>query len=251
MSVAVDLAGRCALVTGAASGIGRECAERLAGAGATVVVADVRGSAAEEVAADIRAGGGRAHGVTLDICDWDGCRSLAQDGLPAQVEILVNCAAVWHLNDFLEITPEEWARDLDVTLNGTMTVTRALLPQMIEAGGGSIISISSDAARVGERQQVVYAAAKAGVIGFTKSLAREVGPHGVRVNCVAPGLTRTPASADFIERAGEDRLAAAYPLRRIGEPKDIADSVLFLASDLSTWITGQVVSVSGGYTMVG
>lgn len=251
MSVAIDLHGRRALITGAASGIGRGCAERLAQAGAAVVIADVRRSAAEDAAAALGSEGADVIAVELDISDWDRCRSVVEDELPGPADILVNCAAVWHLENFRDLTPPRWRRDLEVTLDGTMTITRALLPGMIEAGGGAVVSISSDAARIGERQQVVYGAAKAGVIGFTKSLAREVGPSGIRVNCVAPGLTRTPASTDFIERAGEDRLARSYPLRRIGEPGDIADAVLFLVSDLSAWITGQVLSVSGGYTMVG
>jgi NAD(P)-dependent dehydrogenase (short-subunit alcohol dehydrogenase family) len=122
---------------------------------------------------------------------------------------------------------------------------------MIDNGRGSIVNISSDAGRVGQPGQVLYSAAKAGIIGATRSLAVEIGRHGVRANCVAPGLTRTPASAPFIESFGEQRLVRQYPLGRIGEPADIADAVLYLASDLSRWVTGQVISVNGGFTTVG
>jgi NAD(P)-dependent dehydrogenase (short-subunit alcohol dehydrogenase family) len=131
-----------------------------------------------------------------------------------------------------------------------MAVTQAALPDIV-ARSGSIVIISSDGARIGERYMSVYAAAKSGLLGLAKSLARELGRDGVRVNAVAPGTTNTPGGAGFIERAGgADKLARAYPLGRIGEPQDIANAVLFLASPLASWITGQVLSVSGGFTMI-
>lgn len=252
MSITVDLGGKRALVTGAGSGIGRACATRLAQAGAEVVVADVRPEAAAGVAAQIVAEAGHASAVGLDVTDWPQAVAVAAAQEEAGgLDVLVNCAATWKIGRFVEMEPDEWARDLAVTLGGTLTTTRALLPVMVASGGGAIINISSDSGRVGERNQAVYGAAKAGVIGFTKALAREVGRDGVRVNSVAPGLTRTPASESFVASMDADAVRRAYPLGRIGEPVDIADAVLFLASDLSSWVTGQVLSVSGGYSMVG
>lgn len=252
MSVAIDLSGKRALVTGGGSGIGRACAEVLAAAGAHIVVADVRAEPAAEVAAAIQGRGGSAEGVGMDVTDWAGAQAVAEraaDG--GGLHILVNCAATWTIGPFVEMEPSDWALDLAVTLNGTLIATRALLPVIVDSGGGAIVSISSDSGRIGERNQAVYGAAKAGVIGFTKALAREVGRDGVRVNCVAPGLTRTPASASFLEQMRPEDIRRAYPLGRIGEPDDIADAVLYLASDLSGWVTGQVLSVSGGYSTVG
>jgi NAD(P)-dependent dehydrogenase (short-subunit alcohol dehydrogenase family) len=250
MTRLIDLSGRVALVTGAGSGIGRACAEALAASGAEVVVGDRAIVAAADVVEAISQSGGTARAVELDVADWEQCVAVAEHSA-ADVEILVNCAATWKVGRFLDTDPAAWERDLSVTLGGTLNVTRALLPAMVHRRQGSIVSVSSDAGRVGQRGQVLYSAAKAGVIGLTKSLAVEVGQFGVRVNCVAPGLTRTPGSEAFIDSIGVDKLRSQYPLGRLGEPSDIADAVLFFASDLSSWVTGQVLSVSGGYTTVG
>ena len=167
-----------------------------------------------------------------------------------QVSILVNNAATWVVKEFKDTTPAEVDRVLGVTLTGTINVTRAALPDVIERRG-RIINIISDSARTGERFMSVYAAAKAGLIGLTKSIAKEVGAKGVMVNGVSPGTTSTPGGSGFIEAAGgPEKLARAYPMGRIGEPQDIANAVLFFASPLCSWITGQVLSVSGGFTMV-
>jgi NAD(P)-dependent dehydrogenase (short-subunit alcohol dehydrogenase family) len=246
----IDLGGRTAFVTGAGSGIGRACAEALVACGASVVVADRDVVAAAETVAAISASGGSARAVELDVTDWEQCQAVAEQSA-GDVEILVNCAATWKVGRFLDTDPTAWERDLSVTLGGTLNVTRAVLPGMVTRAKGSVVNISSDAGRVGQRGQVTYSAAKAGVIGLTKSLALEVGQFGVRVNCVAPGLTRTPGSVAFIDAFGVDKLRAQYPLGRLGEPSDIADAVLFFASDLSSWVTGQVLSVSGGYTTAG
>jgi NAD(P)-dependent dehydrogenase (short-subunit alcohol dehydrogenase family) len=252
VSIAVDLTGRRVVVTGGGSGIGQACASRLAEAGARVVVADLRLGPAEAVAAEICAAGGDASAMELDVADIRSCHDMAAAvAATGGTDGLVNCAATWTLGGFVDSAPEQWQRDVGVTLMGTLSVTHALLPQLIASGAGSVVNISSDAARVGERGQVVYAAAKAGVIGFSKALAKEVGRQGVRVNCIAPGLTRTPASAAFVEDLTQADIARAYPLGRIGEPQDIADLVLFLSSGLSGWITGQTISVSGGYTTAG
>jgi 2-hydroxycyclohexanecarboxyl-CoA dehydrogenase len=238
------LSGRTAVVTGAGSGIGRACAEQLAAAGTHVVVADVDPASALSVVEGIRANGS-ADALVVDVTSWEDCARY----LPAvgPIDILVNCAAVWTIGPFAESDPESWRRDVDVTLMGTLNVTRAVLPGMLERRRGVIVNVGSEAGRLGEAQQVVYSAAKAGVIGLTRALALEVGAANVRVNCVTPGLTRTPASSSFIEAAGEERLRRRYPLGRIGEPDDVAATVVFLASARSGWVTGQVLAVNGGY----
>jgi NAD(P)-dependent dehydrogenase (short-subunit alcohol dehydrogenase family) len=252
MSISIDLSGDVAVVTGGGSGIGEAIARTLARAGAAVAVADLSQESAERVAKQIAADGGRALPVALDIGD----RASIETGLAAvrdglgPVKHLVNNAATWAVKSFADHTPAEIDRVIGITLTGAMAVTQAALPDIVEQRG-TIVVISSDSARIGERYMSVYAAAKAGLLGFTKSVAREVGRNGVRVNAIAPGTTNTPGGSGFIEQAGgAEKLARAYPLGRIGEPQDIANAALFLASPLSSWMTGQVLSVSGGFTMV-
>ena len=251
MSISIDLSGQVAVVTGGGSGIGEAIAMTLARAGAAVGIADISAEAGQRVVKQIEADGGRAVAAVLDIAD----RASVETGLTAirgelgPVTHLVNNAATWVVKPFADHTAEDIDRVVGITLTGTMVVTQAALPDVI-AQRGSIVVIASDGARIGERFLSVYAAAKAGLIGLTKSLAREVGRSGVNVNAIAPGTTNTPGGAGFIEQAGgADKLARAYPLGRIGEPQDIANAALFLVSPLSSWITGQVLSVSGGFTM--
>lgn len=252
MSISIDLAGQVAVVTGGGSGIGEAISKTLAQAGASVGVADLSPEAAERVAKDITAAGGNSVAAAMDIASRDSIEAglgviRAEFG---PVTHLVNNAAAWSVKLFADHTPGEIDRVVGVTLTGTMAVTHAALAD-ITSQGGSIVVISSDGARIGERYMSVYAAAKAGLIGFTKSLAREVGRYQVRANAIAPGTTNTPGGAGFIEQAGgAEKLARAYPLGRIGDPQDIANAALFLVSPLSSWMTGQVLSVSGGFTMV-
>ena len=252
MSIAIDLSGEVALVTGGGSGIGEAIARTLSRAGAAVAVADLSEESAARVATAICDEGGQAIPVQMDIADAASIDA-AMERLHAQlgqVSILVNNAATWVVKEFKDTTPAEVDRVLGVTLTGTINVTRAALPDVIERRG-RIINIISDSARTGERFMSVYAAAKAGLIGLTKSIAKEVGAKGVMVNGVSPGTTSTPGGSGFIEAAGgPEKLARAYPMGRIGEPQDIANAVLFFASPLCSWITGQVLSVSGGFTMV-
>jgi NAD(P)-dependent dehydrogenase (short-subunit alcohol dehydrogenase family) len=252
MSIELDLSPQVAVVTGSGSGIGEAIARLLAQAGAAVAIADLSLDSAARVADDINASGGKALAVQVDIADMASVEAAIKtvNAELGSVSILVNNAATWVIKTFADTTPAEANRVIDVTLLGTMNVMRAALPD-ITANGGSIVSIISDGARIGERFMSVYSAAKAGLIGLTKSVAREVGSSGVRVNGVAPGTTATPGSAGFIEAAGgREKMARAYPLGRIGEPDDIAGAVLFLVSPWSSWMTGQVLSVSGGFTMV-
>jgi NAD(P)-dependent dehydrogenase (short-subunit alcohol dehydrogenase family) len=252
MSVEIDLGGDVAVVTGGGSGIGESICLLLAEAGARVAVADLSGEAAKAVADQIVGKGGTAVGVELNIADEASVRrglDRAREEL-GTVSVLVNNAAVWTIKKFADTTAEETRRIVDVTLIGTMNVMRAALPDLLQTQG-RMVNVASDSARTGEHSMSVYAGAKAAVVAVTKSLAQEVGRKGVRVNVVAPGTTVTPGSSAFIEQVGgAEKLARAYPLGRLGAPPDIAGAVLFLVSPLSSWITGQVLSVSGGYTMV-
>jgi NAD(P)-dependent dehydrogenase (short-subunit alcohol dehydrogenase family) len=249
VSVEIDLTGETAVVTGAGSGIGREICLLFARAGADVLVVDLNEAGARQTVDLVTGLGRRAWPVLADVTDADGVGAgLAAGGAPAAT-IAVNNAFWAAPGPFLQSGVESDEKTLRVITLGAMIVSRAVLPAMLAAGRGSIINIMSDAGRVGEPTMVAYSAAKAGVGGFTKALAKEVGPGGVRVNAVSPGATRTPATVELGE-AMLAKLARAYPLGRLGEPEDIAGAVLFLASPLSSWVTGQILSVSGGYTTV-
>lgn len=254
MSIEINLNGHVAIVTGAGRGIGCETAQLLARAGARVVIADIDEASAHAAAEQIRALGGDTIGVRTDVTNPDDARALAQAALEkfGRIDILVNNAARWTTKLFKDMTPEDYDANLRVTLYGTLFVSRAALDAMMEQKYGRIVNLISDAGRVGEPYLSVYAAAKGGVAAFTKALAKEVGRYNITVNGVAPGITHTPGAQEFIQSAGgEEKLAKAYPLRRLAQPNDIANAILFLASDMSAYMTGQIFSVSGGYTTQG
>jgi NAD(P)-dependent dehydrogenase (short-subunit alcohol dehydrogenase family) len=252
MAVEIDLSGKTALITGAAQGIGYETASLFCRAGAAVMIADLNGEAASEAAEKLTAQGHSAAATTVDVRDPD----QAQAAVDATVEhfghldVLVNNAAAWTVKFFAKQTVEEYNRDVDVCLIGTMNMCKAALGPMSSNGGGAIVNLISDAGRIGEPRLVAYSAAKAGVVGFTKALAKEGARFQVRVNGVSPGTTHTPGSDAVVAQwGGEDVVVPAYPLGRLGEPSDQGYAILFLSSPLSTWITGQILSVNGGYSM--
>lgn len=270
----LGLTGKVALVTGAGRGIGRAIAMTLAAEGARVVVNDYYQERADAVAKEITAAGGAALGVQADVTDFQAVRAMMERAVQhfGALHILVNNAGIPATTGgaemgggfsgplFKETGPEQWRRTMDVITLGTLNCSHAALPHLIAAGGGAIVNIISDAGRVGEPRLVPYSMAKAGVIGFAKALAKEEGRNGVRVNCVSPATTETEATAALFRDPspeGQARLQAIlrqYPLGRwrggLGRPQDIADAVVFLVSDRAQWITGQVLSVNGGYSMV-
>ena len=243
--------GRTAIVTGGASGIGLAISERLAGDGAAVAIFDRDGAAAGEAAAKIAAAGGSAIGVTVDVTD----RSAIDAGVDevhtrlGPPTILVNNAGLQGFKSFLKISAEEWNKVLEVSLTGTFNCCQAVVPDMLEAGWGRIVNISSSSAQGGQPFMTHYVAAKAGVIGLTKALALELGPKGITVNTIPPAMIDTPMLRDSQDKGFlgniEDAIART-PVRRMGRPEDIAAACAFLVRDEASYITGQVIGVNGG-----
>jgi NAD(P)-dependent dehydrogenase (short-subunit alcohol dehydrogenase family) len=244
--------GRTAVVTGGGSGIGLAIATRLAADGAAVAVLDRNGDAASQAAAELVASGGRALGLEADVTDRPGVEAAvaevaAELGPPT---ILVNNAGLQGFDKFLSITTEQWQRILDVNLTGTFHCCQVVVPYMLDAGWGRIVNISSSSAQGGQQLMTHYVASKAGVIGFTKALALELGPKGITVNTIPPGFIDTPmlrsTEAKGLLGEGVDRHAALTPVRRVGRPEDIAAACAFLVSEEASYVTGQVIGVNGG-----
>jgi 2-hydroxycyclohexanecarboxyl-CoA dehydrogenase len=248
----MNLKDKIAVVTGGASGIGQATAETLAGGGATVCIGDIASEKGEAVAAGIRKSGGKAEYLHVDLTNPDSVRSFAANVLQrlGRVDILVNGAGWGKTAPFLESDDAFWEKVINLNFVGPMRLTKALLPQMFERKSGRIVNVSSDAGRVGSLGETVYSGAKAGLIGFTKALAREGARYNVTVNCVCPGPTDTPLMAAVPEKIRE-AFIKAIPMRRFGQPADVAAAIAFFAGPQTEYITGQVLSVSGGLTMAG
>jgi 2-hydroxycyclohexanecarboxyl-CoA dehydrogenase len=250
----VQAPARVALVTGAARGIGEAISAALAAVGYAVAIADIDDAGAKSTAARLAEDtGSQTLGVCIDVADSASVHEAVQriERELGPIEVLVNNAGVDVIQPFVDSTEETWQRLVQINLLGTVRCTRAVLDGMRERGRGRIISLGSDAGRVGSSGEAVYSATKGGVIAFTKALAREVARDSITVNCVCPGPTDT-ALLDQVAEASQklyDGLARAIPLRRIGQPTDIAPAVAFLASEGAGFITGQTLSVSGGLTM--
>jgi 2-hydroxycyclohexanecarboxyl-CoA dehydrogenase len=242
-----------AIVTGAASGIGRATALRLAAEGAAVVIADVNMEGAGVVAKSISKGGGRAIALQVDVTDAPGVRGMTEQAVAAfgKVDILVSNAGWDRAGPFADTDEELWDRVIAINYRGHLATCHAALPYMRERGRGRIVTVASDAGRVGSSGEVVYSGAKGAVIAFTKGLAREVARYGINVNCVAPGLVDTPLLTGIIQ--GNEKLIAAIvrsiPLRRTGVPEEVAAAICFFASPDAAYVTGQTLSVNGGLTM--
>ena len=254
MSGLRGLNGRCTLITGAASGIGRATAIRLGEEGAPVGILDLDGQAAEKTAVAIRDGGGEAIAYAVDITDLsrveEAVNAFERESGP--IRALVNNAGWDQAGNFLDTDPELWRKIIDINLFGPLNVTKTVLSRMVERGSGSIVSIASDAGRVGSSGESVYAACKGGIIAFSKSVAREVARDGINLNVVAPGPSDTPLFANF-DTTGKlaKALERAIPMRRLGTADDYPGLVAFLLSDDAAFMTGQTISVSGGLTMHG
>jgi 2-hydroxycyclohexanecarboxyl-CoA dehydrogenase len=244
---------KTAIVTGAGSGIGRAIAQRLAEDGLAVAVLDLKAEAAAAVTDELRAKGHEAIAVGgVDVSDRtqvnDAVERVRRESGPPVV--LVNNAGVTGFNEFLKITDDVWDRIMAVNLNGPFYCTQAVVPDMIEAGWGRIVNISSSSAQGGQQYMVHYVSSKAGLIGFTKALAKELGPKGITVNTIPPGFIDTPMLRKSEEQGllggSVDKHADLTPVRRAGRPEDIAAACAFLVSDDAGYVTGQIIGVNGG-----
>jgi 2-hydroxycyclohexanecarboxyl-CoA dehydrogenase len=249
------LENQVAIVTGSAQGIGRAIAMRLASEGAKVAVADIDLEGATRTAGEIKASGGSAIAVKLDVTRLqdaiDGADRVEHELGP--IGILVNNAGWDVIEPFLESQPETWDKVIAINYRGVLNCCKAVAPRMQQRSRGKIISISSDAGRVGSTGEAVYAGCKAAIIGFSKTLARELARNGINVNVVCPGPTQTALlKTAMAGREGVlDAMAKGIPFRRLGQPEDLAGAVAFFASSDSDYATGQVLSISGGLTMAG
>ena len=254
MSVTIELSGRVALVTGGSRGIGRAVAQALAGAGARLAINYHRDErAANFVVKEVRAAGGEAMALAGDVSDAREAGQLVRDVVAAweRLDILVVNAGVWEEDSAGGGDFEVWDRAIAVNLRGAFLVTDAAVPQL-EKVGGSIVLVSSTAGQRGEAKHSAYAATKGALISYTKSLAMELGPRGIRVNCVAPGWVETDMTREALAD-GETRreIEKAIPLGRVAQPADLAGPILFLVSDLARHVQGEVLNVNGGSVLAG
>lgn len=246
---------KIAIVTGAGQGIGRAIAIKLAAEGASVAVTDVNEATAKDTAEAIAGGepAGRALAIRTDVTSRESVAAMIEQVRQefGRIDVLVNNAGWDKVGPFTDSDPADWDRIIAINLYGVLNSCHAVLPIMVAQGSGTVVSLASDAGRVGSSGEAVYAAAKGGIIAFTKTIAREMARYQVTANCVCPGPTDTAllASAFGDNTKLRESLARAIPLRRLGQPADLANAVAFLASDEAAFITGQTVSVSGGLTM--
>jgi 3-oxoacyl-[acyl-carrier protein] reductase len=243
----MELSGRVAVVTGAARGIGREIAQRLAVAGAAIAVVDVVDDLVAQAATELSGHGATSRGYRCDVSSLDAATGLGERVLAdfGRVDVLVNNAGITRDRLFVRMSAEDWAAVIGVNLTGAFNMSKAFAPAMLKQRSGSMVNIASVVGQAGNAGQANYAASKAGLIGLTKSLAKEFAPRGVRVNAVAPGFIRT-AMTDALPEDVQTQMKQAIPLGRFGDPVDVANVVMFLVSDTSAYVTGQVINCDGG-----
>ena len=251
----VRLKDKVAIVTGAAQGIGRAIASRLAAEGAKVAIADINEDVAKQTAAEIKGAGGDAFAVKLDVTSLESATAAVErvERELGPIDILVNNAGWDKLEPFVESTPATWDRVIAINFRGVIHCCKAVVPKMQERGYGKIVSIASDAGRVGSMGEAVYSGCKGAIIAFSKTLARELARNNINVNVVCPGPTETALLQGVMADQPKllDAMKRGIPMRRLGKPEDLAGAVAFFASADADYATGQVVSISGGLTMVG
>lgn len=262
----LGLKGKNVVVTGGGSNIGRAIVHAFAAEGSNITIAELAPSQGEQVAAEVAAkdGQSRIKVIATDVSDHQQVDSMVEQSVAefGSIDVLVNNVG-WTIDRlFMEKPREEWEKEVRVNLWGAINCVHSVLPSMIERRSGAIVSISSDAGRMGEYREAVYSACKAGIIALNKSVARETGRYGIRLNAVCPGVVVPPEEESISEESMwnqmrdiftedvRERVQRNYPLRRLASSHEIANAVVFLASDAASFITGQTLSVSGGYTMM-
>jgi len=246
----MELKGKVALVTGGAQGIGKAVALMLARQGADVVVADVNLEKAAETAKEVEATGRGAMAVNVDVTRLSDVENMVESAIGrfGRIDILINNAGIARDKLILRMTEEDWDAVLDVNLKGTFNCTKAVIKHMSKQRSGKIVNIASVVGEMGNAGQANYSASKAGVIGLTKTIAREFAQRGINVNAIAPGYIQTPMT-DVLPDKAKEELKRMIPMERLGQPEDVATAVLFLVSDASSYVTGQVLNVNGGIYM--
>lgn len=255
----LGLKDKVAIITGGGQGVGRIMAHGFAKEGARVVIGDLNKDGADKVVKEVEGLGGRAIAIQSDVSRLDDMERVAAGALESfgRIDVLVHNAAMFSIKPFMDTPVDLWGKVVGVIQMGAFNCSKAVLPRMIEQKSGRIVFIGSDAGRVGDAYQPIYASAKGGIVAFCKSLAQDVGPKGISVNVVSPALVMTEENKPVLDGvyglADEKRakkLFSAYPMRRIGLPEDVAGIVLFLSSERAGFITGQTISVDGGYCML-
>ena len=246
----MELKGKVALVTGGAQGIGKAVALMLARHGADVVVADVNLEKAAETAKEVEATGRGAMAVNVDVTRLSDVENMVESAIGrfGRIDILINNAGIARDKLILRMTEEDWDAVLDVNLKGTFNCTKAVIKHMSKQRSGKIVSIASVVGEMGNAGQANYSASKAGVIGLTETIAREFAQRGINVNAIAPGYIQTPMT-DVLPDKAKEELKRMIPMERLGQPEDVAYAVLFLVSEGSSYVTGQVLNVNGGIYM--
>jgi NAD(P)-dependent dehydrogenase (short-subunit alcohol dehydrogenase family) len=250
----MGLEGKTAVITGGAVGIGKAISERLAADGAAVAILDVAYDQAQETVGELEAAGAKAMAVQCDITNYAQTKEAvaAIQRVMGSIDVLVNNAGVDKQQLFIETDEALWDKMIAVNYKGFLVATHAVIPYMMEQKSGNIVNLGSDAGRIGNAREVVYSGTKAAVMGSTKALAQELARFGIRVNAVSPGpIKQTALLGGLFEGEIGDKIAKLVPLRRLGTPQEVADVVAFFCSDDSRYLTGQILSIDGGLTMIG
>jgi NAD(P)-dependent dehydrogenase (short-subunit alcohol dehydrogenase family) len=247
----LGLKDKTAVVTGGSGGIGKQTCLTLAAEGANVAVADLDMDKVEQVAEQVQSLGVKALALQTDVTKFEQAEKMIADALKqfGKIDILNNVAGVAIPQFFVNSKPEHWEMEINACLYGTMNCCKAVFNAMAEQNSGKIVNVASDAGKGGEKLMVSYSAAKAGIMGFTRSLAKEMGRHWVNVNAVCPGTIKNTGMTALLNEELEQKWVKQYALRRLGQPEDIANMIVFLSSSAADWITGQSISVNGGYFM--
>jgi NAD(P)-dependent dehydrogenase (short-subunit alcohol dehydrogenase family) len=252
----MDFKDKCIVITGAGSGIGKKTARRFLEQGARVMISDNNQDVLKAAEMELKAIGDVAS-FAVDVRDYQAMTDMARCAIETfgHVDVWINNAGTsFGLKNFVDTTSDDWKFDIDINFVGVLNGCKAILPHFIERKAGKIVNTVSDAGRVGEPRLSIYSGAKAGVMGFSKALAKEVGKYNILINCVSLGTTKTETIQLFLDASGkevEEKMSKAYALRRLGDMDDAANALMLMSSDYVTWITGQTLSSSGGFSFVG